>query len=124
MFGNIDATTDLLAPGAVVAVDLITLEVAPEHNKLASYIMTAVGYGTAMLGVGGRQAGPFLKSMGIASLPLTARNVYEYVKAQGGAGRRSTSASRMALRPVSQYAGPSVSRTYQSEFEAAGSHAF
>lgn len=124
MFGNIDLTTDLFAPGAVVAVDLITLEVAPEHNKLASYIMTGIGYGTAMLGIGGRTAGPFLKNMGIASLPLTARNIYEYVKAQGGASRRSTSASRMALRPVSRNAAPPVSRMYQSEFEGAGSHAF
>lgn len=119
MFGNINTTTDLFAPGAVVAIDLITLEVAPEHNKLASYLMTGIGYGAAMLGFGG----PFLKQMGVASLPLTARNVYEYVKTQGGTSRRSTSASRMALRPVSRSAGP-VSRQYQSEFEASGSHAF
>ena len=122
MFRNMNATVDLAAPGAVVAIDLITLEMAPEYNKTASYVMTAVGYGAALLGIGGG-ALPFLKNMGVASLPLTARNIYEYVKAQSGTARRATSTSRMALRPVSQHASP-VSRQYQPEFEGAGSHAF
>ena len=115
-----NTTVDFIAPGAVVAVDLITLEMAPEYNKIASYVMTAIGYGAGFLGIGGKHS-PALKAMGAAALPLAARNIYEYVKAQGTIPRRATSASRMALRP---HVSSPVSRQYQPEFEGTGSHAF
>lgn len=120
MFRRLNTAEDLGAPAVVAGVDILTLEAFPEYNKWAAYIMTGVGYAAALTGFGGG----FLKQIGVASLPLTARNVYDYVKAQGGASRRATSASRFALRPVSQRSAPAVSRMYQTEFEEAGSHAF
>jgi len=117
-----NTTVDFIAPGAVVAIDLITLEMAPEYNKIASYAMAGIGYGAGFLGIGGKHSAA-LKAMGAAALPLAARNIYEYVKTQTGTTRRATSASRMALRPVSQRAAPSMSRQYQPEFEGSGAHA-
>lgn len=111
---------DLGAPALVTGVDILTLEVQPDWNEWASYIMTGVGY------LGGyllpRQSS-FLTKVGIASLPLTARNIYNRVKSGGGA---SKSAQRFALRPQTSVnrQAPAVNRMYQTEFEQAGSHAF
>lgn len=116
---------NLGAPLAVTAVDIGTLEMLPEGNEWAAYIMTGVGYAAWAMNV--RMAGDFLTNLGVASLPLTARHVYERVKASQGTSRRATAgAQRMALR--SRSAAPSVnkqvSRMYQTEFEEAGAHAF
>lgn len=120
-FEKLNMVEDLLAPASVVGVDILTLEALPEYNNYAAYIMTGVGYLGALMGWGG-----FVKNIGIASLPLTARHIYAYVKAQGGTTSRASrsTAARFALQPVSHRAAPAVSRMYQSEFEAAGSHAF
>lgn len=110
---------DLGAPGLVTGVDLLTLEYKPTWNETAAYVMTGLGY------VGGwlltRGLGPissdFLTKMGIASLPLTARNIYNRVKITGPVA----STSRMALRRNT--AAP-VTRKYEAEFEGASSHVF
>jgi hypothetical protein len=114
---------DVGAPLLVTAVDILTLETKPEWNEWASYIMTGIGYlGGAFLGRGfGPISSDFLTKVGIASLPLTARGVYAYVKSQGAVPARAS--QRLSLRSVSRAAGP-VSRQYQTEFEGAGSHAF
>jgi hypothetical protein len=103
---------DLGAPAAVTAVDLITLNYAPQYNEIASYVMTGVGYIAGALGLGGRTTQDFLVKVGIASLPLTARAIYSRVKAPVA---RQVSSSRLALHPVA--AGP-VRREYQKEFNA------
>lgn len=114
---------DVGAPLVVTAVDILTLETKPDWNEYAAYIMTGVGYlGGWFLGRGlGPISSEFLTKIGIASLPLTARNIYNYVKSQGTVPARAS--SRLALRPVSRAAGP-VNRQYQTEFEQSGSHAF
>jgi hypothetical protein len=114
---------DLGAPGLVTATDLLTLEFQPTWNEWAAYILTGVGY------LGGwfmnRGLGPlstdFFTKVGVASLPLTARHIYNRVKTTGTTTR---SAQRFALRPQTSARSSSVSRMYQSEFEEAGSHAF
>ena len=98
---------DLGAPIAVTAVDLITLEVAPDWNEWSSYIMAAGGYVAGFLGFGG----PFVKNIGVASLALAARNIRDRVK--GGAARRVGS-SRLAFRPAA-HAG--IRQTVVPEFE-------
>ena len=75
---------DLGAPITVVAVDLITESAAPDWNEWASYIMAGGGYIGAWMGWGG----PFLKNVGIASLPWAAKKIYDRVKGGAGAGKR------------------------------------
>lgn len=87
---NIKLVPHIAAPLTVAAADLITLKWQPTWNEWASYIMTAVGY------IGGAMdLGPsdFLLNVGVASLPLTARHLYERI---GITGRTS----RMAFRPA------------------------
>lgn len=118
---SIRLVEDVGAPAAVVAVDMLTLEMAPNYNEIASYLMTGVGYAAGFFLRG--KIGDFLTTMGVASLPLTCRAIRERVK-QPVAQRAS--ASRMAFRHTS--AAPSgnpggVGRLYQPEFEEAGAHA-
>jgi len=112
---------DVGAPLAVTAVDILTLEMAPDWNEYASYILTGVGYlgGFFMPG----KWSPFLTQLGATSLPLTARHIYERVKGATPTTRRvgSNTASRMALRVNGQ---SSIRRQYQPEFETAGAHMF
>jgi len=75
---------DLGAPIAVVAVDLITETTAPTYNEWAAYILAGGGYIGAFMGWGG----PFLKNVGIASLPWAAKKIYNRVKGGAGASRR------------------------------------
>jgi hypothetical protein len=107
---------DVGAPLAVTAVDILTLEMAPDWNEYSSYILTGVGYLAGIFMPG--KWSPFLTQIGVASLPLTARHIYERVKAVPATRRAST---RMSLAPVS---GRPIARSYQPEFEQAGSHAF
>lgn len=86
---------DLGAPIAVTAVDLITLETAPDWNEWASYLMAAGGYVGGFMGFGG----PFVKQIGVASLPLAARNIRERMR--GGASKK-VAERRMNFRPARQ----------------------
>jgi len=112
---------DVGAPAVVTAIDMLTLEMAPDYNEIASYVMTGVGYVAGGLGLGGRSMQDFLTKVGIASLPLTARAIRERVKSPVS---QRAGASRLALRPVasSGIAHP-VSRSYQPEFEKVSPYA-
>lgn len=112
---------DVGAPLAVTAVDILTLEMAPDWNEYSSYILTGVGYLGGFFMPGKWSA--FLTQLGATSLPLTARHIYERVKAGTPTARRATS-SRMALQPLSRAAGSPVSRSYQPEFGPVAPHAF
>lgn len=118
MFGNIKVVEDVAAPLAVVGVDLLTLELAPTPlwNEVASYVLTGLGYAGGAF----RFGGGFVKNLGVASLPLTARHIYERVKG----GTTTASAGRRLALKTRTGAGAGLSRMYQTEFEEAGSHAF
>jgi hypothetical protein len=115
MFGNIKVGEDVGAPLLVTGVDLLTLELAPNplYNEVASYILTGLGYAAGVM----RFGGPFVKQLGPCSLPLTARHIYERVKAGGGTSARA--GARFALRQRVP-----VEREYQKGFEQAGAHAY
>jgi len=110
---------DVGAPAAVIAADILTLEMAPDWNEWTSYILTGVGYLGGFF-VPGKYSS-FLTNLGVASLPLTARHIYERFKAAPTSRRATAGASRMALRPVS---GRPVNRLYADEFNTAAAHAF
>ena len=103
---------DVAAPAAVAAADIITLEVAPDWNEWASYIIAAGGYVGGFMGFGG----PFVKNLGVASFDWAARNLYQRIK--GTAVTTRVAKSRAVFKPAS------VGRSYQPEFEATAPHAF
>lgn len=80
---KIDPMNDLGAPALVTAVDIVTLETAPEYNEWSSYILAGGGFVGAMMNFGG----PFVKQVGVAALPLAARALYARVKGSGGLTR-------------------------------------
>lgn len=113
----IKVVPDVLAPAAVTGIDIATLELAPEWNEWASYIVAGGAYLVAGLGLVRGNAGEFVKNMGIAALPLAARNIYARVK-QPVASRLG---GRLVLKNTS--ANPGIKRHYQPEFETAGAQA-
>jgi len=82
---------DVGAPVAVAAIDLIMEEVAPDYNQYASYALTAIGYIGGYLSKGGG----FVKQLGVASLPLTARAIRDLVK-----GGTTKVGGRLTFRPI------------------------
>ena len=117
---------DVGAPAVVTGIDIATLELAPTWNEWASYIMAGGAYLLSGLGVIRGTGGEFVKNMGIAALPLAARNIYARVK-QPVSQRAGAGASRLAFRAASAAAPVSTSnpvrRVFQPEFEPAGAHA-
>lgn len=111
----------LLPPAVVIGVDMLTLELAPDYNEIATYVMTGAGYGAGLLGLGSTSMQNFLIKMGMSSLPLTARAIRERIKA-GMGSRVGAGATRLALRRVTP-SPSSVGRAYQPEFEKAGAFA-
>lgn len=114
---------DVGAPIVVTGIDIATLELKPDWNEWASYIMAGAAYVVSGLGLVRGTGGEFIKNMGIAALPLAARNIYARVKQpvsqRAGAGAGAT---RLALRPNPTTGG--IGRSYQPEFEAVSPHAF
>lgn len=89
---------DLGAPVTVAAVDLLSASYAPTYSKWITGAMTVAGY---VLGGYMGWGGDFMKNIGIASLPATAKNIYDYVKGTPAASK----ASRLSLvrNPVSRF---------------------
>lgn len=123
--GKLNIIPDFGAPLTVVAVDLVAEKFAPDWTKWIDGIMTFGGYLAAGFGVGGDGAmGAYLKNLGIASMPLTARNVYDWAMSQTGGTQK-----RLAFHPARTAAraaapAPGISRSYQPEFKPAGAQAF
>lgn len=99
---------DVAAPLSVVAIDLVAESMVPQYAEYADYVMTAGGYLAAFLNKGG----DFIKTIGVASLPLTARKIYDRVRAPAAVTR-----ARQTVRTP-------VQRSYQPEFSTKGSQAF
>lgn len=112
---------DVGAPAVVIGVDLLTQEYAPNYNELASYIMAGGAYIATALRLVKGPGEDFVKNIGIASLPLAARNIMDRIR-QPVARRADAGAQRLALRhtPVNKQ----VTRTYQPEFESVAPRAF
>jgi len=116
---GIQMMDDVVAPAAVTAVDILTLEVAPEWNEMAAYVIAAGGYVGGFMNIGGRQA-TFVKNLGIASFDWAGRSLYKRIRG-GGVTRRMNRSATFTPAPVSR---SSVQRSYQPEFESVTPHAF
>lgn len=113
---------DVVAPVAVTGVDILTLELAPGWNEWASYIMAGSAYLVSGFNLIRGTGGDFVKNIGIAALPLAARNIYMRVKSPV-ARRAGVGASRLVLQHNPSTAH-SLQRSYQPEFEGVAPHAF
>jgi hypothetical protein len=103
---------DFGAPLAVVAVDLIAESYAPTWTKWIDGIMTVGGY---VLGGWMGWGGDFVKNIGIASMPITARNIYEYVKGGVGGGASRKLTYRPVSRPISRFPASAPEAQFQGD---------
>ncbi len=103
---------DIGSPLTVVGIDLLAESFFPAQAEWADYAMTAGGFLAGWMNWGG----DYIKNIGVSSLPLTARKIYERVR--GGAPVGKVTRTRVnAVRTQ-------VSRSYQPEFEVVSPHAF
>lgn len=95
---------DIGAPLAVTAVNLVTETIWPKYSNWFTYGMTVVGYVSAWAGWGG----DMLKNVGVSSLPLTAKSIYETVRGQAPVSRSLSykTAGRASRYPGSAPAAP------------------
>lgn len=112
--------SDLGAPAAVAVVNIgLKAMKKPEWTKWANGIMTVGGYAGAFLGFGG----DFLKNIGIAALPSTANDIYDYfvpATVTSKASRqvtfqRTALVASQPMNAISQTPGPgfqNLQRTY------------
>jgi len=114
---------DVVAPAVVTGVDIATLELAPGWNELASYIIAGGAYIASGLNLIRGNGGDFVKNMGIAALPLAARNIYMRVKSPVSR-RAGVGASRLVLQHKPANTDSPIKRSYQEEFESVTPHAF
>jgi len=98
----IRVVSDVGAPLAVTAINIVSRVSIPEYHDWLIYATTIAGYVGGWMGWGG----DFLKQMGVSSLPLTADKIYERVR--GGAG-----ASRRLAFKASRYPAPAVKTPYE-----------
>ena len=92
---KLNMVADVAAPITVTAVDLITYAKAPTWNEWMAYILTGLGYIGGAMGFGGG----YVKNLGVASLPLTARHIYTRITT-GAGGVARPMASRLAFHPA------------------------
>ena len=95
---------DVVAPLTVTAVDLVSESVWPAYSNWVTYGMTIVGYGAAVMNKGG----DFVKNIGVSSLPLTAKRVYDSLRAPATVSRGVAFRNRVA-----RYPGPSQEAPFQ-----------
>jgi hypothetical protein len=99
--------SDVGAPVAVVAADLITESYAPTWNEWISYIMAGGGYAAAAFNFWG----PLVKNIAIASLPWAAKNLYS--RFGGGMTRRASRASMtFKAHKVARYPAPAMENPF------------
>lgn len=106
---RLNLVADLGAPATVIAADLLTEKFQPNANEWVAYALTAVGYIGGVMGMGG----DYVKNLGVASLPLTARHIANRVPGFMTRSVRGSSAS--VVRTVRRYPGP----TQPAEFSSA-----
>ena len=100
-------SSDVGAPVAVMAVNVVGRTVFPQYYDWLTYGMTAIGYGAAMLNMGG----DFVKNIGVASLPLTAEKIYDRVS-----GGLAPVSKRLGMRKVSRYPAPAYQAPYAAGY--------
>lgn len=99
---------DLGAPLAVAAINIASEAMIPKQSNWITYGMTLVGYIAGWTGWGG----DILKNVGVASLPLSAKAVYDTVRGTPVSGRGVS--YRTAGRGVGVYPSPAKEAPFQN----------
>ena len=87
---------DVGSPLIVTAVDLVSESIWPAYSSWLTYGMTIVGYVGAFAGFGG----DILKNVGVSSLPLTAKRLYDTVRAPAPMERMAFKRKSVARYPA------------------------
>ena len=98
---------DVGAPLTVTAVDLVAESVWPAYSNWITYGMTVAGYAAGFMGWGG----DYIKNIGVCSMPLTAKRIYDAVRAPV-AGRATSKGLAFRTR-VARYPGPAQEAPFQ-----------
>ena len=93
---------DVGAPLAVAAVDLVTETIWPRYSAWFTYGMTIVGYVSGWAGWGGDT----LKNVGVASLPLTAKRIYDTIRTEAPVSKGLAFRSRVSRYPARAQEAP------------------
>ena len=96
---------DVGAPLTVAVVDLVTETIWPAYSNWFTYGMTAIGYVAGWAGWGG----DYLKNIGVSSMPLTAKRIYDSVRGAAPV----TKGLAFRSRTVSRYPGPAQEAPFQ-----------
>ncbi|MDZ4230663.1 MAG: hypothetical protein U1B77_02465 [Dehalococcoidales bacterium] len=67
---------DVAAPAIVAVVELVGETTLPRYSSWITYGMTILGYAAALTNKGGDT----IKNIGVSSLPLTAKRIYDNVR--------------------------------------------
>lgn len=102
---SIQFMPDVGAPLVVTGINLVGETVWPKQSNWITYAMTIVGYGSAFLNRGGQ----FTKNIGVSSMPLTARLIYDAVRSPAASVNRTVS----ARTKVGRYPGPAQEMPFQ-----------
>jgi len=96
---------DVGSPLTVAAVDLVTETIWPRYSNWFTYGMTIIGYVSGWAGWGG----DYLKNIGVSSMPLTAKRLYDSIRTQAPVTRGM---SYKAAGHVSRYPAPAYSAPF------------
>ncbi len=96
---------DVGAPLVVTAIDLVGESTFPKYSNWLTYGMTIVGYAAGFLNYGG----DFVKNIGVTSLPLTAKRIYDAVRSPAAVSKGLA----YHTPKVSRYPGSAQSAPFQ-----------
>lgn len=93
---------DVGAPLIVTVVDLTAESVWPAYSNWITYGMTALGFIGGWVGWGG----DIVKNIGVSSLPLTAKRIYDSVRGTTPVTRRTALVRSVARYPAQAAEAP------------------
>lgn len=106
----IRVVSDIGAPLAVSAVNIVGRTTMPQYHDYLVYGMSALGLVAGYMNWGG----DFVKQMGVSSLPLTVDKIYERVTATPVTRARAIPAAARVATRVSQTPGPGFTKNLET----------
>jgi hypothetical protein len=111
---NINPVTDVLPPVVVSAADIVVTKYQPKIHEYVCYGLTAIGYLAGIMGWGRGNTNKFLLNLGMSSLPLTVRHIYDRVAGTPLPFSSQVATSRLAFHPAPAMSG--IRQTTTPEF--------
>jgi hypothetical protein len=108
---NINPVTDVLPPVVVSALDIVVTKYKPSIHEYVCYGLTAIGYLAGIMGWGRGNTNTVLLNVGMSSLPLTVRHIYDRVSGAPLAFSSPVATNRLAFHPAPTMSGIRQSTT-------------